>query len=69
MSPAVNNKRLVVAGVVLTASVALYVTVYLPFYSQDIVELRKKAQNRPTSGNSKSVWANLDKEIKNNKDD
>lgn len=58
----------IVAGVVFTACVAGYVTVYLPFYSMDLEDLQRKAAARGPS-QPKSVWANLDREIKENKKD
>lgn len=62
-----NNKAHIVAGLLFTAAVAGYVTIYLPFYSVDMEELRKRAANRPANP-SKSVWGNMDREIKSRKD-
>ena len=63
-----GNQRVLAGGIVFTAAVAIYTTVYLPFYSTDIEELRKKANNRPPSA-PRSMWGNLDREIKERKED
>jgi dipeptidase len=62
-----GNQKYIIAGVLFTAAVAGYVTIYLPFYSTDIEDLRKKAQSRPAAP-PKSMWGNMDKEIKGKRD-
>jgi hypothetical protein len=61
-----SNAKIVV-GVLFTAAVAGYTTIYLPFYSTDIEDLRKKASQRPPSA-PRSVWGNLDREIKDKRE-
>ena len=66
MSPP-RNKVILAAGVVVATAFVSYTTIYLPFYSPEMEELKKKGvQNR--SSTSKSMWVNLDKEIKDTKE-
>ncbi len=69
MAPAQRSKLIIGLGVAFTTTFVLYTAVYLPFYSPMIEDLKKAGvQNRPSSGGPKSVWANMDREIKDKKD-
>jgi len=68
MSPAQKSKTILAAGVVFTTAFVMYTTVYLPFYSPEIDELKSKGAQQPRQ-NSKSMWANMDREIKDHKKD
>ena len=66
--PGLSKQQLVIlGGVAFTATVAIYNTVYLPFYSPEFeAKLKNPPPRAAKSGNS--VWANLDREAKSGKE-